>query len=168
MTNEPASPRPADIPAEYGVSVTPETMLTWNFVEERLQKALNYWVATINPTGRPHVRPVDGVWVDGTLCFGGSPETRWVRNLQANPSISVNLSSEAEAIILEGTAEHVTDPEHPLAGPSVVASMAKYPQYYPDSKIPDFLPFWCLRPTRVYAWTLEGFATNPTRWDFNP
>jgi hypothetical protein len=45
------------------------------------------------------------VWVDGALCFGGSPETRWVRNLMANRSISVHLSSEAEAIILEGTAE---------------------------------------------------------------
>src|SRR5262249_17885528 len=40
------------------------------------------------------------------LCFGGSPETRWVRNLMINPSISVHLSSEAEAIILEGTADH--------------------------------------------------------------
>jgi hypothetical protein len=45
------------------------------------------------------------VWVDGALCFGGSPETRWVRNLMANRAISVHLSSEAEAIILEGPAE---------------------------------------------------------------
>jgi general stress protein 26 len=167
MTTDPSSPKPARIPEDYGVTVTPDTMLTWSFVEERLQKALNYWVATIGPSGRPHVRPVDGVWVEGALIFGGSPETRWVRNLKANPHISVNLGSEEEAIILEGAAELVTDPDHPLAKPSVAASMAKYPQYYPDGKMPDFLPFWLLHPDRVYAWTLAGFATNPTRWDFN-
>jgi hypothetical protein len=91
-----------------------------------------------------------------------------VRNLQANPAISVNLGSEEDAIILEGDVEFVSDPNHPLAGPSNAASMAKYPQYYPDGKTPDFLPFWLLRPRRVYAWTLSGFASNPTRWDFNP
>jgi hypothetical protein len=52
------------------------------------------------PDARPHARPIDGI--DGALCFGGSRETRWVRNLMANPAMSVNLSSEAEAIILEG------------------------------------------------------------------
>jgi general stress protein 26 len=141
-------------------------MLTWEFVEERLRNALNYWVATIGPDGAPHVRPVDGVWVDGALCFGGSPETRWVRNLMADPRVSVNLGSEEEAVILQGTAEHVADPDHPLAPQVPAASKAKYPQYYTTDEAPPSLPFWCLRPTRVYAWTLAGFATNPTRWDF--
>jgi len=27
----------------------------------------------------PHARPVDGLSVDGALCFGGSPETRCAR-----------------------------------------------------------------------------------------
>jgi len=166
MTNDPSTPRPAHIPADYEVRVTPDTMLPWSFVEERLQKALNYWIASINPNGHPHVRPVDGVWLEGALIFGGSPETRWVRNLQNNPNVSVNLGSEEEAIILEGAVEFITDPNHALARPSVQASMAKYPQYYPDGKAPDFLPFWLLRPTRVYAWTLSSFATNPTRWNF--
>lgn len=165
-TDGPSDGRPARFPAEYGVTVTDDSRLPWSFVEERLQAALNYWVATIGPNGQPHVRPVDGTWVDGALCFGGSPETRWVRNLEANPSISVNLGSEEVAIILQGNAEHVTDASHPLAVPSAEASKAKYPQYYPGAGTPPFRPFWCLRPTRVYAWTLAGFASNPTRWDF--
>jgi hypothetical protein len=105
------------------------------------------------------------VWVAGALCFGGSPETRWVRNLMANPSISVHLSSEAEAIILEGTAEYATDPSHPLAAPSTAASRAKYPQYYSDNAAP-FRPFWALRPTTAFAWPLEGFPRGATRWRF--
>ncbi len=167
MPDEPISQRhPARFPAEYGVTPTEESMLPWSFVEERLQAASNYWLATVGPGGAPHVRPVDGVWVEGALCFGGAPEARWVRNLDANPSTSVNLGSEEVAIILQGNAERVTDPAHPLATPQAEASLAKYPQYHPDGKVPAFQPFWCLRPQRVYAWTLTGFASNPTRWDF--
>jgi len=67
---------------------------------------------------------------------GEALETRWVRNLMANPSISVHLSSEAEAIILEGSTE------------------------------PPFRPFWALRPATAFAWTLEGFPRGATRWRF--
>ena len=79
-----------------------------------------------------------------------------MRNLIANPSISVHLSSEAE---------DVTDPSHPLAALSMAASKQKYPQYFSGSESP-FRPFWALRPTRAYAWTLEGFPHGATRWRF--
>ena len=157
----------ARFPAVYGVRPSEESMLPWSFVEERLQGALNYWVATVGSGGAPHVRPVDGVWVGGALCFSGSPESRWARNIEANPAISVNLGSEEDAIILQGDAERVTEASHPLAAPSAEASKAKYPRYYPGAGTPPFRPFWCLRPRRVYAWTLSGFASNPTRWDFD-
>src|SRR5215510_4029994 len=155
MTGEAFSVRSVRFPAAYGAPGGAESLLPWSHVEERMRRASNYWIVTIGPSARPHARPVDGVWVDGALCFGGSPETRWVRNLIANPAISVNLSSEAEAIILEGTAEIVTDPAHPLAAPSMAASRQKYPQYY--SAESAFRPFWALRPARAFAWRLEGF-----------
>jgi len=130
-----------------------------------MRAAANYWITTVGPHARPHARPVDGVWVDGALCFGGSPETRWVRNLMANPSIAVHLSSEAEAIILEGTAEYITDSSHPLAALSTAASKEKYPQYFSGNE-PPFRPFWALRPTTAFAWTLESFLRGATRWRF--
>ena len=164
MTREPHSARPVRFPEGYGAPGGPETLLPWRYVEERLRAAANYWVTTVGPDARPHARPVDGVWVEGALCFGGAPQTRWVRNLIANPAMSVNLSSEAEAIILEGTAEVVTDPAHPLAPPSLAASREKYPQYY--SAGAPFRPFWTLRPTRAFAWKLEGFPRGATRWSF--
>jgi general stress protein 26 len=142
--------------------------MPWSHVEARMRAASNYWLTTVSPSGRPHARPVDGVWVDGALCFGGSPDTRWVRNLMANPAVSVNLSSEAEAIILEGTAELVTDPGHPLAARSTAATREKYPQYFAEDPSPPFRPFWMLRPTTAYAWTLEGFPRGATRWRFSP
>jgi hypothetical protein len=118
--------------------------------------AANYWITTVSPEGRPHARPIDGVWVEGALCFGGSPAAHWIRNLMADPAISVHLNSEAEAIILEGRAELVTDASHPLAAPSMAASRAKYPQYYSGES-----PF---RPSTAYAWTLANFPHGATRW----
>lgn len=167
MTRDPSAIGPVRFPPQYGTPGGPESLLPWSFVEDRLRAAANYWVTTVGPSARPHARPVDGVWVDGALCFGGSPETRWVRNLLANPAISVNLSSEAEAIILEGVAECVTDPSHPLAAPSMAASRAKYPQYYSGPEH-TFRPFWMLRPTTAFAWTLAGFPRGATRWRFGP
>ena len=83
----------------------------------------------------------------------------------ASPAITVHLSSEAEAIILEGTAEYVTDPAHSLAAPTWAASKEKYPQYYSGSDVP-FRPFWALRPSTAFAWRLQGFPRGATRWRF--
>ena len=166
MTRTPSSARAVHVPAAYGAPGGPESLLPWSLVEDRLRAAANYWITTVGPDERPHARPVDGVWVEGALCFGGSPETRWVRNLLTRPAISVHLSSEAEAIILDGTAELVADASHPLAAPSRAASREKYPQYYSGAAMP-FRPFWTLRPTTAFAWTLEGFPKGATRWRFD-
>jgi hypothetical protein len=167
MPHEPSSATAVHFPTEYG-STTPDDLIPWSYIDEKLRTALNYWLATVGPGGGPHVRAVDGVWVEGALCFGGSPETRWVRNLQANPAVSVNLSSEAEAIILEGAVELITDPAHPLAVASTPAQKEKYPQYAELGLLDEFHPFWALRPKRAFAWSLEGFPKRATKWTFAP
>jgi general stress protein 26 len=165
LSRAPLSVGSVRFPAAYGTPGGPESLLPWSYVEARMRAASNYWITTVGPDARPHARPVDGVWVDGTLCFGGSPETRWVRNLMSSPAVSVHLSSEAEAIILEGTAEHVTDPSHHLAARSTAAFREKYPQYFSAGEAP-LRPFWALRPTTAFAWTLEDFPRGATRWRF--
>lgn len=169
---QPNSVDPPRFPEGYGVPGTQgETggRIEWSYVEEKLRVAANYWLTTVRPDGTPHARPVDGVWVNGALCFGGAPDTRWSRNLQANAACSVNLSSEAEAIILEGVAEVIDDPAHPLAVASTAANREKYPQYFTgDAPLAsEFHPFWALRPRRAYCWTLEGFPSRATRWTFD-
>jgi hypothetical protein len=168
MTDQPTAVTRAEFPSDYGArGGEADQPLGWGHVEQRLRDAPNYWVATVTTDGRPHTRPVDGVWVDGALCFGGSPATRWVRNLHDNPTISVHLPSGDDVVILEGTAEYVTEDEHALAASSTAASKAKYPQYYPGDEPPPFRPFWSLRPSVAYAWTLEGFPNRATRWTFD-
>jgi hypothetical protein len=167
MTNDKAtSIRPVHFPDEYG-QTKPDDYLPWEEINQRIAEARNYWLATVAPDGRPHVRPVDGVWVDGALCFGGSDETRWVRNLQADSRASINLPSDELACILEGRVQFITDEDHPLAKPSAAASKAKYPQYFTEETAAmPFQPFWLFRPRVVYAWTLTGFPNRATRWTF--
>jgi general stress protein 26 len=135
-------------------------------VADRIGASPNYWLATTTDDGRPHVRPVDGVFVDATLAFGGSPATRWVRNLQQRRAVSVSLPDDDHAVVLEGDVELVSTETLPLADRVRAANVEKYPQYFSDGAA--FLPFWALRPRRVYAWTLTGFPRRATRFDFEP
>jgi len=162
MGDGPKTSRPK-FPDGYGIPNDMKGVLPWSWVDERMSKARNYWISSTCPDGRPHVRPVDGVWVEGALCFGGAPTSRWMRNLDANPAITVHLGGETEVLILEGVAERVTDAKHSLVAPSQKASREKYPEYYGGGAMP-FAPFWMFRPRMAYAWTLAEFPKSATRW----
>ncbi len=95
----PTADRPA-IPREYGSSTSSEGLLEWELIERRLTDARMYWIATSGPSGRPRVRPVDGIYLDGTIWVGGSPETRWIRDLKANAQVSVHLDG-PDVVIVE-------------------------------------------------------------------
>lgn len=166
MTMSPIA-TPARFPAEYGQTPTAmEEQLSWTDVAEQIAASPNYWLATTTNDGRPHLRPVDGVFVDATLAFGGSPAARWVQHLQQRHAVSVSLPDDDRAVVLEGDAELVTDEHLPIAELVSTANATKYPQYHTDGAV--FLPFWALRPRRVYAWTLTGFPNRATRFDFEP
>jgi general stress protein 26 len=165
MTTSPTA-LPARFPAEY--DQTPDAaaeLLAWEDVAERIAASPNYWLATTTDDGRPHLRPVDGVFVDATLAFGGSPATRWVQHLQQRPTASASLPDDDHAVVLEGNVDLVTDPRLVLTAAVNAANAAKYPQYYGDE--PEFRPFWALRPRHVFAWTLTGFPSRATRFSFD-
>jgi general stress protein 26 len=131
--------------------------LPWSHVVERMAAPRNYWVTTVQPNGRPHAVPVWGVWVENTLYFGGSAQTRWSRNLAENPQAAVHLDSSDDVIILEGIVTRITDAKDPQAKKVDAAYKAKY-------KMPHGVPFWVLRPQVVYAWT--QVLHDMTRWTF--
>jgi hypothetical protein len=153
------------MPREYGVPESPEGLVAWADVESRLASALVYWIATSGPGGRARVRPVDGLYHEGTLYVGGSPETRWVRDILANPSVSVHLDDGSDAVILEGEAvmlEHGVD--RPTAERLAALSNEKYPQYgvTPESYMgPGPIAF---RPSVGFAW--KSFPKDVTRFRF--
>jgi nitroimidazol reductase NimA-like FMN-containing flavoprotein (pyridoxamine 5'-phosphate oxidase superfamily) len=159
---------PARFPNEYGQTDESRAELQeWEEVATRIAAARNYFLATVGADGRPHLRPVDGVFVEGALCFGGSPETRWVRHLEHQPEASASLPDDDQAVILEGRVEMITDASDPVAVALNPANRAKYPQYFTDDEPGEFQPFWCLRPRRVFAWSLTGFPARATRFDFD-
>ncbi len=104
---EPKRSRP-HIP-DYGIPESEEGMLPWRHVLERLPSPRNYWVSTTRPDRRPHATPVWGVWLDETLYFGGGPDTRRSRNLDANPHLVIHLESGDDVVIIEGVAEKLTE-----------------------------------------------------------
>lgn len=145
----------------YGIHPGPEGMLSWSHVEERMSAAHNYWVATTRSDGRPHVTPVWGLWVDGTFYFGGTPRSRKARNLADNPNVAVHLESGADVVILEGTAEVVTDPDPSLSERVAAASIAKY-----GTGSSDIEGSYAVRPRVVLAWLENSLPSTATRWLF--
>lgn len=141
----------------YGIPSEVEGALLWDYVVERMAQARNYWIATAQPDGVPHAVPVWGVWVAGTLYFGGGPQTRWSRNLAVNPRVVVHLDDSEKAVILEGTVTRIADPDDPLIARLDDAYEAKYAMRHG-------VPFWALRPHKAFAWT--RFPDDATRWTF--
>ena len=142
-------------------------MLPWSHVCERMGNSPNYWISTAALNGRPHTTPVWGVWLDDTLYFDGSPETRRGRDIASNPAISVHLESGDDVVILEGEAEQIRGVERPdLVLKLAAAYSAKYAAkgYEPTPDTWDEGGLYVLRPRIAFAWT--KFPDDATRWYF--
>lgn len=164
MTNTPTADRP-QVPAGYGIPRSTNGLLDWAHADARLREAMVYWVATSGPGGVPRVRPLDGLWHDGVLYVGGSPETRWARDLEANPRVSVHLDDGSDVVIIEGEAEllHGVSPE--LAVTLADISNAKYPAYGMTPESYAGPGPYAIRPRLAFGWT--SFPKDVTRFRFD-
>src|SRR5688572_6767582 len=122
--NAPVTSRPK-IPAEYGIPKNNKGLLPWSHVTERMTQAMHYWICTVGTDHRPHITPVDGLWLEDKFYFGGSPKTRRNRDLTSNPAVSVHLDSSEDVVILHGNA-YLETPDHELAVQLTKASAEKY------------------------------------------
>ena len=149
----------------------PESVpLPWAWAEDRLTRAPLYWIATTRRDGRPHSRPVWAVYFEGRVRF--STGSLGVVNLQRSPEISVQVQLQAggshEVVIVEGTAELVTD------RPLVVRICDVYNAKYRYNLEPDSLPgpFWGVVARTVFGWVSDdtgadggaAFQGTTTRW----
>lgn len=157
---EPRVEKPA-IPAEYG---NPTMRLPWSVVEQKLAAATVYWIASTRPDGRPHVIPRDGMWIDGKLYYGGSPETVHYRNIVRNPEVVVHIGDGQEAIIVEGGIE-IEMPTEEMAARLSDESFVKYPQYGRLDPSMYMGGVSTLLPRRVLAWT--NLTEDATRFVFD-
>ncbi len=148
------------LPSSYG---SPNRLLEWAPVEQRLIDSLHYWLATARRDGSPDVVPVDGMWLDGGCHFGGDPATVHIRNLRRDGRATLQLEDGESAVIVDGTAEWVT-PSKPLAQRLATAAKAKYG--YSQSVSSYLAGVWRLQPNKVMAWTT--LYVDATRFVFEP
>jgi hypothetical protein len=92
-------------PVMFGAPAPPGELLPWSWAQQRLTAAHAYRIATTRPDGRPHCRPVWGVWLPDGFWFSTGSLAR--HNLIANPQITVHLDSGTEVVIVEGVAAAV-------------------------------------------------------------
>ena len=159
--SEPKASRPW-MPNGYGVPETLEGLLPYDHVRARMAAARNYWVASVNPNGTPHARPVWGGWIDDRLYLEGSPETRTMRNITERGYASVNLDDGDQVVIVEGPIEVVEKME-----PAIFARLAD--QMGEKYKAQGYRPetgdgMRKLTPKKAFAWV--KFPGDATRWTF--
>ena len=81
----------------------------WSWAVERLEKSHNYWIATSRPGGRAHLMLVWGIWWEDAFWFSTGPRTRKAKNIAADPHCVIGTEKADEAVVLEGTAQEITD-----------------------------------------------------------
>ena len=134
-------------------------LLPWSTVEEWLRGSRNYWVCTTRADGRPHAKPVWGIWIEGMVAFSTAPASVTGRNLRRDPRLAIHLESGDEVAILEGKVGLLADD---LFERYADAYEAKY-DYRPP---PTGEPPWALGPEKVLSWTEADFPSTATRWSF--
>jgi Pyridoxamine 5'-phosphate oxidase len=106
---------PADVTAEiHGFSQPNATPTPWAVGLEQIIDADTFWLSTVRPDGRPHVTPLIAVWHGDAIWFTTGPDERKAKNLAENSSCVLttgrsDLVDGGLDIVLEGTAEQVTD-----------------------------------------------------------
>jgi nitroimidazol reductase NimA-like FMN-containing flavoprotein (pyridoxamine 5'-phosphate oxidase superfamily) len=148
----------------YGVPSHNKGLLPWSHVDERMSKAQNYWICTVDAAGRPHSTPVWGLWIDGRLYFGGGPDTRRSRNLSSNSAVCVHLESGSDVVIVHGDALKLKAPDKSLTERLADASAAKY-GYRPGPEEYESGGLHVVAPRKVLAWS--KFPKDATRWVFD-
>jgi hypothetical protein len=76
--------------------------MAWADVQAQLIAAPQYWVATNRRGASPHVVPVDGLWVDDVLYYGGLPTTLRVRAALADPHVTIHLPDPWKVVVVGG------------------------------------------------------------------
>jgi nitroimidazol reductase NimA-like FMN-containing flavoprotein (pyridoxamine 5'-phosphate oxidase superfamily) len=128
------------------------------------------WLTTINPDGSPHVMPLGVVQHGGSWYFTSGPATRKSRNLSREPRCVVSVATDPFDLVIEGTAERVTDPDELSAvaeayarggWPAEVAGDALTAEYSAPSAGPAPWHVYCVKPSTVFALgTSEPFGAT--------
>jgi hypothetical protein len=137
-------------------------LFPWSWAVERLSIAHTYWLASTRGTGGPHVMPVWGVVLDDRFCFSTGSQSRKARNLAEDPRCVIACEVKQDQIIVEGTAQFVTESKLKSRFAAVYG-----PKY--DYNMDGFdEPVYVVQPKVVFGFTTaeDAFTSTATRWKF--
>lgn len=152
-------------------------VLPWEEGRRRIAEARYYWLATLHPVGRPHVRPVLAVWTRGALYTTSSPLARKGRNLERNDRCTVAIDAADMHLVIEGRASRVMDQgvlaavadsyQTKYAWPVTVTGEGfDAPYGAPTAGPPPYQPYE-IRPENVLAFVNDAaLGASSTRWRF--
>ena len=117
-------------------------------------------IATANAEGLPHLVPVCHVVASGKLYVGSGDDATKIRNLKANPKITVTVDlysdywAEIKGVMVQGTAKLIE------RGPAFQRAKRKlyekYPQYAKEAALaPSDSVIIEVTPTHVFSWGLD-------------
>ena len=134
-----------------------------------------WFLATARPDGRPHVAGVGAVWDSGKVYVVSGDGTRKSQNLAQNPNCAVGISKPGIDLVIEGTAERVTDDEtlQRLAkryadggwAPTVEDGAFVHEYSAPSAGPPPWY-LYAITPTAIFG-VLGQEPGGATRWRFD-
>ncbi len=110
---------------------------------QRLAADLIGWLTTVSAAGRPQPSPVWFLWRGADILVYSLADTARVRNIAANPLVSLNLDGNGvggDIVIVEG--EAAIDGDAP-----------------PAAEVPEYVAKYAER-FAAYGWTPEWFASR--------
>ncbi|RIV32655.1 pyridoxamine 5'-phosphate oxidase [Micromonospora radicis] len=120
---------------------------------DRLARERLVWLCTLRPDGSPHLTPVWYLYLDGEWWIGTGERNRKVRNVAADPRVSLALPDGDAPVVAEGAARIVRQP----FPPQVVAGLRnRYDGWDVTMDGPDG-PYVLLR-IAVSRWLMVGRA----------
>jgi general stress protein 26 len=145
-------------------------LFPWRWAKERLEQARTYFIGTVDPSGKPHIMPVWGVWFTEAFFFSTGTQSRKARNLAVNSRCSVATEIDfktrpkkgqiKDALVVEGIAEVITDPR------TIRKFSTAYEKKY-DWDMEGFNdPIYRVHPSVVFGLSSE-FNQTATRWTFD-
>ena len=127
-------------------------------VDQRLRSEPIIWLSSVRPDGRPHLVPVWFLWDGASIFIFSQPGAQKIRNLQANPNVTLALEAAdegADIAILEGTATIFETKDWDRILP---AYTAKYAQPIREmgstieTMMADYSKLLEITPARLIAW----------------
>lgn len=148
----------------YGIKPQADGLMTWDWVDEHMTKARNYWVCSVRADGRPHAAPVWGIWLDGTLYFSSSRRSVKGQNIARDPRVTIHLESGDDTVIFEGKLIELTDKA--IYARVRAAYNAKYAmEAMAETQDADNVT-WYFEPASALSWLESDFPNTATRWEF--